>query len=48
MASNADPKNTDSDDNFFDDLYAGLNINRILASRMINSNAQKRGKSVSC
>jgi DNA adenine methylase len=44
MASNADPKNTDLDDNFFDDLYAGLNINRILASRMINSNAQKRGK----
>ena len=44
IASNSDPKNTDPDDNFFDDLYSGMKINRIYASRMINSNARARGK----
>jgi len=44
LASNSDPKNTNPDDEFFDDLYSELNINRISASRMINSNASKRGK----
>ena len=42
--SNSDPKNTDENDNFFDDLYAGLTIKRIEATRMINSNAKLRGK----
>lgn len=43
VASNSDPKNTNEDDNFFDDLYADFNVERIHASRMINSNAKKRG-----
>ncbi|NLM00354.1 MAG: Dam family site-specific DNA-(adenine-N6)-methyltransferase, partial [Treponema sp.] len=43
LASNSDPKNTDKDDNFFDDLYSNFEIQRIQASRMINSNAKKRG-----
>lgn len=42
--SNSDPKNTDIDDNFFDDLYRNQNIKRIEATRMINSNANLRGK----
>ena len=44
VASNSDPKNINAEDNFFDDLYSGLEINRIYASRMINSNASARGK----
>lgn len=44
MASNSDPKNTDENDNFFDDLYSGLNINRVFANRAINSKGDKRGK----
>lgn len=42
MLSNSDPKNTNPDDSFFDDLYDGFQINRVPAKRMINSNAQKR------
>lgn len=44
VASNSDPKNTNVEDNFFDDLYSGMYIRRIYASRMINSNANARGK----
>ncbi len=44
VASNSDPKNTNPDDNFFDDLYSGMGISRIYATRMINSNANARGK----
>ena len=43
VASNSDPKNTDKNDNFFDDLYYQFEIERVSASRMINSNAKKRG-----
>ena len=43
LASNSDPKNTNEADNFFDDLYSDFVIERISASRMINSNAKKRG-----
>ena len=43
IASNSDPKNTDENDNFFDDLYSAFEVERIHASRMINSNASKRG-----
>ena len=43
IASNSDPKNADEKDNFFDDLYSEFNIERIHASRMINSDANKRG-----
>ena len=44
MLSNSDPKNTIIDDNFFDDLYDGFQLQRILASRAINSKADRRGK----
>lgn len=43
MLSNSDPKNTNENDNFFDNLYKGLNIERVYAKRMINCQASKRG-----
>ncbi len=44
LLSNSDPKNVDESDEFFDELYSGFDIERISAARMINSNAEKRGK----
>lgn len=44
LLSNSDPRAGDSDDSFFDDLYSDFNIQRVLASRFINSNPAKRGK----
>lgn len=44
LLSNSDPKNTNIEDNFFDDLYKGFDIVRISASRVINSKAEGRGK----
>lgn len=44
MLSNSNPHNTNLDDNFFHDLYSEYNINEVYASRMVNSNASKRGK----
>lgn len=43
MLSNSDPKNIDKQDNFFDDIYKDLNIQRIEAKRMINCQSDKRG-----
>ncbi len=43
MLSNSDPKNTNPNDNFFDELYKGFEIDRIFAKRMINCQADKRG-----
>ena len=43
VLSNSDPKNVDTNDNFFDNLYKNYSITRINAKRMINSNATKRG-----
>ena len=43
MLSNSDPKNTNENDNFFDDLYKGFSIERVYAKRMINCQACKRG-----
>ena len=43
VASNSDPKNADDTDNFFDDLYAKYNIDRVSAKRMINSKVAGRG-----
>ena len=43
VLSNSDPKNNDIDDNFFDKLYKNYNINRVKATRMLNSNASLRG-----
>ena len=36
MLSNSDPKNTNEEDNFFDDIYKGFEIERVFAKRMIN------------
>jgi len=44
MLSNSDPKNTDTDDNFFDELYSQHHINRVLARRAINSDGEGRGE----
>ena len=43
MLSNSNPKNTNKDDDFFETIYDGFNINEVLAKRMINSNANGRG-----
>lgn len=43
ILSNSDPKGKDMDDNFFDKLYEKHHIQRVLATRMINSDADKRG-----
>ncbi|YAI81488.1 MAG: DNA adenine methylase [cyanobacterium endosymbiont of Rhopalodia sterrenbergii] len=43
MLSNSDPTNY-IEDLFFDELYYEFNIKRILASRMINSKGNNRGK----
>lgn len=44
MLSNSDPRNTDPDDRFFDDLYAGFHVRRVPATRLINSNPDRRGE----
>ena len=44
ILSNSDPKNTDENDNFFEDIYKGFYINEVSAKRMINSNARGRGE----
>lgn len=42
LLSNSDPKNTNKEDNFFDDLYKDYTIERILAPRVINSIGSNR------
>ena len=44
IVSNSDPKNTNIEDEFFDELYNGHKISRVQATRMINSNGTSRGK----
>lgn len=44
LLSNSDPKNTVKDDEFFDELYSDFQIDRVFASRAINSNPDRRGK----
>lgn len=44
MLSNSNPKNTNINDNFFENIYKGFNINEVSAKRMINSNARGRGE----
>ena len=44
VLSNSDPKNVNPNDMFFDDLYKDFTIDRVEATRAINSNADKRGK----
>lgn len=43
MLSNSDPHNTNPADDFFDQLYAGFQIQRVLATRAINAHGAKRG-----
>lgn len=44
MLSNSDCKGKNEADNFFDVLYAEYQIDRVMASRNVNSNGSKRGK----
>lgn len=44
MLSNSDGKSVNREDNFFDVLYAAYQIERVWASRSINSNPNKRGE----
>ena len=44
LLSNSDPTNTDATDKFFDEAFEGFEIRRVMASRMINSKADGRGK----
>ncbi len=43
MLSNSNPKNTNKDDDFFEEIYTGFNINEVLARRMINADCTGRG-----
>jgi DNA adenine methylase len=43
MLSNSDPQNVDPDDRFFENIYHGFRLERIRASRRINSKAGSRG-----
>lgn len=44
VLSNSDPKNTNADDNFFEELYGDFVIEKTEAARAINSKAENRGK----
>ncbi len=44
MLSNSDPRNENTDDSFFDELYADYTIERVPAKRSINSNGARRGE----
>ncbi len=44
VVSNSDPKNSNIDDNFFDEIYSAHKIKRVEATRMINCKASARGK----
>lgn len=44
VVSNSDPKNSNTEDDFFDELYKKHKIKRVQATRMINCNSELRGK----
>lgn len=44
MLSNSNPKNTNKEDCFFENIYKEFNINEVYAKRMINSNSTRRGE----
>ena len=44
VISNSDPKNSNTDDDFFDNIYSAYKIKRVEATRMINCNREARGK----
>lgn len=43
LLSNSDPKNTNPDDEFFDQLYSGFKVERVSAKRVVSSKASTRG-----
>ena len=43
ILSNSDPKNHDPKDDFFEALYGRYHLDRVMATRMINCQADKRG-----
>ena len=44
ILSNSDVKGKNPNDDFFDNLYEQFSIKRVFATRMVNANAEKRGK----
>lgn len=44
VISNSDPKNSNLEDDFFDDIYFAYKIKRVEATRMISCNSKARGK----
>lgn len=44
LLSNSDPKNTNPDDNFFDELYAPFHIHRLRVGRAISAKGEGRKK----
>lgn len=44
VVSNSDPKNSNIEDDFFDNIYNAHKIKRVEATRMINCNSELRGK----
>lgn len=44
VISNSDPKNSNTEDNFFDNIYSSHKIKRVEATRMINCNSEARGR----
>ena len=44
VISNSDPKNSNTEDDFFDNIYSTHKIKRVEATRMINCNSEARGK----
>ncbi|MBQ6893586.1 MAG: DNA adenine methylase [Clostridia bacterium] len=44
VVSNSDPKNSNAEDDFFDNIYSAHKIKRVEATRMINCQAQARSK----
>lgn len=44
VVSNSDPKNSNTQDDFFDNIYSTHKIKRVEATRMINCNSEARGK----
>ena len=44
VVSNSDPKNSNAEDDFFDNIYSLHKIKRVEATRMINCNSEARGK----
>ncbi len=44
ILSNSDVRGKNGNDNFFDEIYCQYTIQRVMATRMVNANPNKRGK----